>query len=431
MRNRTRPWVTRIAVALLLLIVSLHASPAVAATITYVYDALGRLVAVIDDPGASNEVAIYRYDAVGNLIQIDRQSAGTVAIIDFTPREGPTGTVVTIYGTGFSATPASNTVQFNGTGATVTAATPSQLTVTVPAAATTGPISVTSPAGNATSAVNFTKTSSSGAPTITSFTPTVEVPGASVSITGTNFETTPAGNRPIFHLAPAIATTATATTIGTAVPAGATSGRVTVATPSGLAVSSGDFFVPPPGMTAASISFTGRLTIGGSTLTATLSPAGSNGLLVFDGTAGQQVSLGIGQGIVQGGVGINHPTGASVAGVGIDYLGGDIHIAALPVTGTYTIVVDPSGSYTGNLPLTLSQDLQLGTIATNGSPVAVSLSRPGQRAKATFSGTSGQRLSLHVNGVTVASNVMVYAPDGSTVTSSFVGQTTTLAVRAS
>ena len=179
-------------------------------------------------------------------------------------------------------------------------------------------------------------------------------------------------------------------------------------------------------MTAASISFTGRLTIGGSTLTATLTPAGSNGLLVFDGTAGQQVSLGIGQGIVQGGVGINHPNGSSVAGVGIDYLGGDIHVAALPVTGTYTIVVDPTGSYTGNLPLTLSQDLQLGTIAANGSAVAVSLTRPGQRARGTFSGTSGQRLSLHVHGVTVSANVVVLAPNGSTVTSLFLGQTTTL-----
>src|SRR5688572_9932860 len=141
MRNRNRTWVAGIAVALLLLAVALPASPALAATITYVYDALGLLVAVIDDPGASNEVAIYRYDAVGNLLGIDRHTAGTVAIIDFTPRQGPTDTVVTIYGTGFSATPASNTVQFNGTGATVTAATTSKLTVTVPAAATTGPIS--------------------------------------------------------------------------------------------------------------------------------------------------------------------------------------------------------------------------------------------------------------------------------------------------
>ena len=41
--------------ALLLLAVALPAPPVLAATITYVYDALGRLVAVIDDPGASND----------------------------------------------------------------------------------------------------------------------------------------------------------------------------------------------------------------------------------------------------------------------------------------------------------------------------------------------------------------------------------------
>jgi len=426
MRNRNRSWVTRSAVALLLLIVSLHASPAAAATITYVYDALGRLVAVIDDPGASNDSVIYHYDAVGNLLGIDRQSAGTVAIIDFTPREGPTGTVVTIYGTGFSATPASNTVQFNGTGATITAATTSQLTVTVPGAATTGPISVTSPSGNATSSTNFTKTSTSAVPTITSFTPTVGLPGTSVSITGTNFETIPSRNRPSFYLAPAIATSATSTTIGTAVPGGATSGRITVATPGGLAVSSSDFFVPPSGFTAADITFTGRLVIGGSTLTATLTPAGTNGLIVFDGTAGQQVSLGIGQGIVQTSVTIYQPNGATVAGVGTDFLGGDLHIAALPVTGTYTILVDPAGGYSGNLPLTLSQDLQLGTITANSSAVAVSLTRPGQRARGTFSGTAGQRLSLLVDSVTVSANVSVLAPNGSQVTALFLGQTETL-----
>src|SRR4030095_9705912 len=138
MHHRQRSWMTWISAALLLL-VFLFAAPAIAGTITYVYDALGRLVAVIDDPGASNEVAIYRYDAVGNLLSIDLQSAGAVAIIEFTPRQGPTDTVVTIYGTGFSATPASNTVQFNGTSATVTAATPTPLTVTGPARATTGP----------------------------------------------------------------------------------------------------------------------------------------------------------------------------------------------------------------------------------------------------------------------------------------------------
>ncbi len=67
----------------------LLAAAAPAATITYVYDPLGRLVAVIDDPGASNAVAVYRYDSVGNLLGIDRYPATTVSLIEFSPRQGP------------------------------------------------------------------------------------------------------------------------------------------------------------------------------------------------------------------------------------------------------------------------------------------------------------------------------------------------------
>src|SRR6476661_7365117 len=65
------------------------------------------------------------------------------SITGFTPASGPVGTTVIITGLNFSATASSNAVTFNGVAATVTAATTTQLTVTVPAGATTGKISVT------------------------------------------------------------------------------------------------------------------------------------------------------------------------------------------------------------------------------------------------------------------------------------------------
>jgi YD repeat-containing protein len=103
--------------------------------VQYVYDELGRLVAVIDTSGAS---AVYSYDAVGNLLSIVRRGSSDVSIIEFTPNSGPVGTLVTIYGTGFSATPNQNTLTFNGSSATVLSATATRLTATVPAGATTG-----------------------------------------------------------------------------------------------------------------------------------------------------------------------------------------------------------------------------------------------------------------------------------------------------
>ncbi len=63
-------------------------------------------------------------------------------ITSFTPASGPIGTAITIIGTDFSTTPSNNIVYFGATKATVTAATPTQLTVTVPTGATYQPITV-------------------------------------------------------------------------------------------------------------------------------------------------------------------------------------------------------------------------------------------------------------------------------------------------
>jgi hypothetical protein len=76
-------------------------------------------------------------------------------IASFSPLYGLPGAAVTINGTGFSTTPASNTVKFNGTAAVVTSATASQIVTTVPTGATTGPITVAVGSKTATSATNF------------------------------------------------------------------------------------------------------------------------------------------------------------------------------------------------------------------------------------------------------------------------------------
>jgi uncharacterized repeat protein (TIGR01451 family) len=74
------------------------------------------------------------------------------AISAFAPNAGGPGTSVTVFGSSFQGTTA---VKFNGTDASFSSVTPSQLTAVVPAGASTGPISVTAPAGTATSAEAF------------------------------------------------------------------------------------------------------------------------------------------------------------------------------------------------------------------------------------------------------------------------------------
>ena len=97
-------------------------------------------VATADVDGDNDLDIAVGNNAQQNTIAINAQ---VTKITSFTPTSGNVGTTVTITGTNFDTTPANNTVYFGATKATVTAATTTQLTVTVPSGATFGPITVT------------------------------------------------------------------------------------------------------------------------------------------------------------------------------------------------------------------------------------------------------------------------------------------------
>jgi uncharacterized repeat protein (TIGR03803 family) len=174
-------------------------------------------------------------------------TVSSTTITSFAPTSGPIGTTVTITGTNFSATPASNTVTFNGTTAVVTASTATSITTTVPAGATTGKISVTVGGNTATSTTDFTVTIPP--PTITSFTPTSGLINTTVTITGTNFSTTPANNAIKFNGTTSVVTASTTTSITTSVPTGATTGKVSLTVAGNTATSASDFTVTTSGGT--------------------------------------------------------------------------------------------------------------------------------------------------------------------------------------
>jgi YD repeat-containing protein len=126
------------------------------ASIYYVYDSLNRLVAVVDQQGSA---ATYTYDAVGNILRIDRFEAtgpsGGVAISLFTPSAGAVGTTVQVFGRGFARDIAQNSLFFGDRIAALVAAAPNRLVATVPAGATTAPLTVMSPLGSVTSRAVF------------------------------------------------------------------------------------------------------------------------------------------------------------------------------------------------------------------------------------------------------------------------------------
>jgi YD repeat-containing protein len=124
--------------------------------IHYVHDKLNRLIAVID---RDNSAAGYVYDAVGNILAIERFNVGDIlgpiGITFVAPSKGKVGAKVTIYGKGFGASAAQVSVSFNGTSSAVDSVSGNRISTSVPAGATTGPIVVTAPLGTATSPKSF------------------------------------------------------------------------------------------------------------------------------------------------------------------------------------------------------------------------------------------------------------------------------------
>jgi YD repeat-containing protein len=402
--------------------VNLSLDAIVSGPVSYIYDALGRLVATV----GPTDTTTYTYDAVGNLLSISRQSSSLVSILQFTPGSGPIGATVTISGTGFSPTANENTVTFNGVAATITSATPTQLVTSVPPGATTGLVGVTSSNGSATSNTNFTVTDGSGgAPTISSFTPNLGAAGDSVTVTGTNFELTPTDNKLKFSGGSAGVSSSTATSIVGAVPQYTGSGRISVTTPTGTATSAADFYVAPPGRPASDVVFTSRSSLGGLT-NVTINTAGKVGLVIFDATAGQRVTLHLTD-ITMGRVRVSliNPNGSMSASPinCYSYPGwAVIDPIPLPQTGTYTVVLDGydpvTGPYSGSLNLQLHNtppDIT-GPITPGGASVPVSITTPGQLARLTFNGAANQVVSVNITGSLPGSWATIYKPDGSNLT---------------
>jgi IPT/TIG domain len=139
-------------------------------------------------------------------------------ITSFTPTSGLTGTNVTITGTALST---ASTVRFDGSKASFTVVSPTQIEATVPNGALVGDISVQTPVKTATSTGMFTPTLSVGG-----FSPATAAPGAVVTISGLGFHN---GTTVSFHGVPAASVTyVSATKLKATVPAGVGVGAVSV-----------------------------------------------------------------------------------------------------------------------------------------------------------------------------------------------------------
>lgn len=208
----------------------------------------GALMVYSGDFNGDGKIDLVAMSTVDNRVSFFPNTGGAAVIptvTSFTPTNGPVGTTVTITGTNFSTTPSLNSVRFNGTLATVTAATATSLTVTVPSGATTGPIAVTVGGNTGASATNFTVTVPP--PTITSFDPSEGYEGMLIVIFGTGFNTVEASHTVKFNgVLAATPTFTNATEVHVFIPIGATTGFVTVEVAAGTATSPQPFVIVPP-----------------------------------------------------------------------------------------------------------------------------------------------------------------------------------------
>jgi uncharacterized delta-60 repeat protein len=262
-------------------------------------------------PAGNTAGSIFVTNGVGQGESVGKFRLEPPVISSFTPTSGPAGTSVVITGSYFNNTTA---VAFNGTpapGFSVSAA-GTRLTVPVPVGARTGPISVTTAEGQVASAASFQALT----PLVSGFTPTSGAAGSSVVVSGSYFTG-----------ATAVAFNGTAapgfvvnsdTQLTVSVPAGATTGPISVTTASGTGRSAASFALPAPTIS----SFTPAKGLAGTSVVVTGTGFFQVAGVRFNGTAaagfvanaaGTQLTVSVPAGATPGPIAITTPSGTATS----------------------------------------------------------------------------------------------------------------------
>ncbi len=165
---------------------------------------------------------------------------------------------------------------------------------------------------------------------------------------------------------------------------------------------------------ALSSPVTGTLALDGPSVPVSLTKPGQTARYTFNGKAGQWVNLGLTSvDITSSAVTLMTSEGTILASTAVGTAGGALEDQnPLPTTGTYTILVDPSSSYTGKMTVTLSTEVS-DSLKINAAPRAIMISRAGQNGRYTFMGTANQQVTIKVTKNTIGNvNVSLYSPNG-------------------
>ncbi len=232
-------------------------------------------------------------------------------ITGLSPSSAVPGASITIAGRNFGATAAANTVRFSGALATVTAASATALTVTLPGGASTGTVTVQTQGGSATSSESFIVLPYP--PQATSVDPSISGIGSSVTITGSRFSSRPSENVVVFNGVPGTVTAVTPTELLVTVPLGATSGPLLVRTFAGETLVPGGFTVGPAitGFSPGTAAPGERVTITGTNFGATDRVRFSGVEATVSSRSATQLVVVVPQGASTGAIAVRPPAGAT------------------------------------------------------------------------------------------------------------------------
>jgi YD repeat-containing protein len=239
------------------------------------------------------------------------------------------------------------------------------------------------PAGNILAITPLSATTSA----VTGFSSYAGGSGTTVTIYGSGFSTTPGNNLVYINGVQATVVSATTNSVTIEVPAGATSGTITVTSPNGSATSANNFAVNAAQGSPTITGFSPAMAPAGTSVTITgsnLQAGSSNSAVYFNGFPAPVTS-----------------SSGSALTVTVPSLGG-----AGPIT-----VYTPAGTASSSTPFYLlppgTTAANVGYIGTlNGGSATVTLNTPGQFGLVTLNGTAGEIVYLGVSGSTFPSGCL-------------------------
>jgi RHS repeat-associated protein len=381
----------------------------------YAHDADGRVTAVFDGSGAGSKIS---YDHDGNITAVTAMSASTLAVAQVSPQSATAGATVTIYGTDFGSSPS---VTLGGAAAAVQSSGANEIVATVPSAASGSGVSVT--AGGVTATGSFAVIGAPAKPAVTGLSEQVGNPASTLTVTGSGFSASAASDVASVNGTKVGVTTATSTSLQVELPPLAVAGPLTVTTPGGTAVSSGQIVTPPPPYLTANVGFAGGLANGTQT-TMTLSSANQIALGTFSVSAGQRASVTVNADIPdpdepdQYTISIYGPGGRLMTN---DQDGGEIYnpqtwyLPDAAPAGVYEVVLVPVNGDTGSFQVTASGiNDPSASMTVGGAAVTINVPVAGERPKWTFTGTAGQNVYVQWSNA-CGCTTQLLGPDGTSV----------------